>query len=231
MSKCGGQAEARRGIRELYLGLMEPERVSRVSRSSADEKSGTKRVQPPATSSAVERFEMLVQPHYEVLYRTAYRLTRSKHDAEDLAQEVCVRAYPRLEELARLEQPRGWLLRVMYRVFIDWSRRYERRHVTSMEIVDVLEMASEQPGPAELAEQLLDAKYLDRAWRRLDREQRALLALHDVEGHSLAEINEITGIKEGTLKSRLHRARVRLGKLLRHEQTSNVTRLRTGARS
>ena len=69
---------------------------------------------------------MLVQPHYEVLYRVAYRLTRSKHDAEDLAQEVCVRAYPRLAQLEQLEQPRGWLLRVMYRLFIDWSRRYER---------------------------------------------------------------------------------------------------------
>jgi RNA polymerase sigma-70 factor (ECF subfamily) len=57
-----------------------------------------------------------------------------------------------------------------------------------------------------------------------------LLALHDVEGHSLAEINEITGIKEGTLKSRLHRARVRLGKLLRREQAGNLTQLRTGAR-
>lgn len=188
-------------------------------------------MQPTATISAVERFEMLVQPHYEVLYRTAYRLTRSKHDAEDLAQEVCVRAYPRLAELASLEQPRSWLLRVMYRVFIDWSRRYERSHVASMEVVDVLGMASEEPEPPELAERAVVARNLDRAWRRLDREQRTLLALHDVEGRSLAEINEITGIKEGTLKSRLHRARVRLGKLLRHEQqTSRVTRLRTGAR-
>jgi RNA polymerase sigma-70 factor (ECF subfamily) len=187
-------------------------------------------VQPTATRSAVERFELLVQPHYEVLYRTAYRLTRSKHDAEDLAQEVCVRAYPRLEELASLEQPRGWLLRVMYRLFIDWSRRYERTHVASMEVVDVLGMVSDEPGPADIVERALDSRHLDRAWLRLDREQRALLALHDVEGRTLAEINEITGIKEGTLKSRLHRARVRLGKLLRHEQTSNVTRLRTGAR-
>jgi len=173
---------------------------------------------------------MLVQPHYEVLYRTAYRLTRSKHDAEDLAQEVCVRAFPRLVELEGLEQPRGWLLRVMYRLFIDSTRRYERTHVASMEIVDVLAMASDEPGPMELAERALDARHLDRAWLRLDREQRALLALHDVEGHSLAEINEMTGIKEGTLKSRLHRARVRLGKLLRHEQDSKVAELRAGAR-
>jgi RNA polymerase sigma factor (sigma-70 family) len=180
-------------------------------------------------SSAVERFELLVQPHYEVLYRTAYRLTRSKHDAEDLAQEVCVRAYPRLEELEGLEQPRGWLLKVMYRLFIDWSRRYEHTHVTSMEIVDVLAMASDEPGPLELTERASDARHLDRAWLRLDREQRALLALHDVEGHSLAELNQIMGIKEGTLKSRLHRARVRLGKLLRHEQGESVVQPRKGA--
>jgi RNA polymerase sigma-70 factor (ECF subfamily) len=182
-------------------------------------------------SSAVERFEMLVQPHYEVLYRTAYRLTRSKHDAEDLAQEVCARAYPRLAEIEALEQPRGWLLRVMYRLFIDWSRRYEHTHVTSMEIVDVLALASDEPGPLELTERAFDARNLDRAWLRLDREQRALLALHDVEGHSLAELNQITGIKEGTLKSRLHRARVRLGKLMRIEEGQGAAHARSGAKT
>jgi RNA polymerase sigma factor (sigma-70 family) len=69
------------------------------------------------------RFAALVQPHYDVLYRVAYRFTRSVHDAEDLAQEVCVRAYPRLAELEQLEQPRGWLLRVLYRLFVDSVRR------------------------------------------------------------------------------------------------------------
>jgi RNA polymerase sigma-70 factor (ECF subfamily) len=98
-----------------------------------------------------------------------------------------------------------------------------------MEVVDVLDLASDEPGPSDLAERAFDARHLDRAWLRLDREQRALLALHDVEGHTLAQINEITGIKEGTLKSRLHRARVRLGKLVRHEESSQPARLRTGA--
>ena len=41
--------------------------------------------------------------------------------------------------------------------------------------------------------------------------------MHDVEGYSLAEIRELTGLKDGTLKSRLHRARIRLGKLLQRE--------------
>ena len=86
----------------------------------------------PGGRSAAQRFEALVRPHYELLYRAAYRLTRSVHDAEDLAQDVCVRAYPRLEELAGLDNPRGWLLCVMQRLFIDQTRRYERSHVESL---------------------------------------------------------------------------------------------------
>jgi RNA polymerase sigma factor (sigma-70 family) len=167
--------------------------------------------------SAVERFAAVVQPHYEVLYRVAYRLTRSAPDAEDLAQEVCVRAYPRLDELEGLEQPRGWLLRVLYRLYIDSTRRYERKHVGSIDDVDASALVCDRPGPMEETERALDRRRLTRAWQYLDEQQRALLALHDMEGYSLAELNELTGLKEGTLKSRLHRARVRLGKLLQRE--------------
>jgi RNA polymerase sigma-70 factor (ECF subfamily) len=151
------------------------------------------------------------------MYRVAFRLTRSPHDAEDLAQEVCVRAYARLDEIEVLEQPRGWLLRVLYRLFVDSTRRYERRHVGSIDDVEDGVLAYEGPSPVEEAERALERRRLDAAWRHLDHEQRALLALHDVEGYSLAELMELTGAKEGTLKSRLHRARVRLGRLLQRE--------------
>jgi RNA polymerase sigma-70 factor (ECF subfamily) len=163
------------------------------------------------------RFATLVQPHYELLYRVAYRFTRSAHDAEDLAQEVCVRAFPRLAEIERLEQPRAWLLRVLYRLFVDSTRRYERTHVTSIDDMDAEALVSDKPGPAEETERALERRRLNRAWRHLDQEQRALLAMHDVEGYSLAELRELTGLKDGTLKSRLHRARIRLGKLLQRE--------------
>lgn len=173
------------------------------------------------------RFEVLLRPHYEVLYRAAFRLTRSVEDAEDLAQEVCVRAFPRLAELERLDDPRAWLLCVMRRLFIDQTRRYERRFVSSLDAAGSDTVASELPGPAEEADKRREAEQLDRAWVHLDREQRTLLALHDLEGYSLAELREMTGIKEGTLKSRLHRARTKLGKLLRRQET--VTRYRASA--
>lgn len=173
----------------------------------------------PNADTAPQRFTALVQPHYETMYRVAYRLTRSSHDAEDLTQEVCVRAYARLDELEMLDQPRGWLLRVLYRLFVDSVRRYERKHVGSIDDVDVDAdaLAYGGPSPVEETERALERRRLDDAWRHLNQEQRVLLALHDVEGHSLAELQELTGLKEGTLKSRLHRARVRLGRLLGRE--------------
>ena len=160
------------------------------------------------------RFEELMRAHYATLYRSAYRLTRSVDDAEDLVQEVCVRAFPRLEELEQLDQPRAWLLRVLRRIFIDQTRRYERRHVASLETIEQGSLAASAPGPCEEAETAERAERLARAWQLLDKDNRSLLALHDIEGYSLAELMEITGLKEGTLKSRLHRARVKLGRLL-----------------
>lgn len=185
----------------------------------------------PGGRTAQQRFEALVRPHYAVLYRTAYRLTRSVHDAEDLVQEVCVRAYPRLDELAQLDNPRAWLTCVMQRMFIDSTRRYERSHVESLETTRQESLVSEAPGLAEQTDEAQKSRRLDQAWQRLDKDQRTLLALHDIEGYSLAELTDMTGLKEGTLKSRLHRARVKLGKLLRHEEMAAVARAEAGAAS
>jgi RNA polymerase sigma-70 factor (ECF subfamily) len=170
----------------------------------------------PGGESEQERFAALIQLHYQVLYRAAYRLTRSEVDAEDLVQEVCLRAYPRLDEVERLEHPRGWLLRVLYRLFVDLRRRYERKNVRAIDEDE--EVVSGEPSPPEEAERALDRWRIEDAWRYLNPEQRLLLVLHDVEGYSLAEIQSLTGLKEGTIKSRLHRARVRLGRLLRRDQ-------------
>lgn len=184
--------------------------------SGNDSAAGVTRLLTPAARA--DRFAAFIAPHYDVLFRTAYRFTRSVEDAEDLVQEVCVRAYPELERLVGLERPRAWLIHVMRRLFIDQTRRYERRHVESMDAREGEPYASELPGPLERTERALESEQLERAWRHLDRDQQSLLALHEVEGYSLAELAEFTGMKQGTLKSRLHRARVKLGRLLAREQ-------------
>ncbi len=158
-------------------------------------------------------FETLIQPHLESLYRAAFRLTGNRHDAEDLVQDVCLRAYPRLSELRQLDYPRGWLMKVQYRLFVDGSRHRDRSPVRPMSEGMESLMVSQDPSPENLADGSLAGQRLQEAWKSLDKDQRALLALQ-VEGYSLAEMEQITELPTNAIKARLYRARVRLGKLL-----------------
>jgi RNA polymerase sigma-70 factor (ECF subfamily) len=164
-------------------------------------------------TTAHSDFSALIAPHLAALFRAAYRLTGHRADAEDLVQEVCMRAYTEIRTLRSFEQPKSWLFKVVYRVFVDGVRRRARSHVRATGEDFDTTRSSDAPSPEETAEgELAERRLLD-ALGRLDRDQRALLALH-VEGHSLAELRVITDLSTDVLKARLYRARVRLGKLL-----------------
>ena len=167
-------------------------------------------------TTAHPEFRALVAPHLAALFRSAYRLTGNRSDAEDVVQEVCVRAYTHLASLRTLEQPKSWLLKIAFRVFVDGARRRSRSPVhASGEDFDSTR-SSEEPTPEERAEAELAERRLLAAFAKLDREQRALLALQ-VEGYTLAELETMTALSADVLKARLYRARARLGKLLAAE--------------
>jgi RNA polymerase sigma factor (sigma-70 family) len=175
-----------------------------------------------ADPRSLGRFETVVRPHFDALYRAAMRLTRSRADAEDLVQEVCLRAFPALDRLETLEYPLGWLLRVQYRVFVDTARRRTRSpFVATANAADADLALSTDPGPEHLADEHLMRRRLTRAWGELDPEQRALLALH-AEGHTLAELEAMTGLSKNAVGVRLHRARARLGRLMNDELTGTL---------
>jgi RNA polymerase sigma-70 factor (ECF subfamily) len=165
-------------------------------------------------SSALDHapFAALLRRHVDALYRAGYRLAGNRPDAEDLVQEVCVRAFESCAELARVDRPLAWLLKVQYRVFLDGARRRRRSPLEPMRD-DVSLLATDEPGPDALAESALAEPRFERAWNALEKQQRALLALQ-AEGYTLAEIREITDLSSDVLKARLYRARVRLGRLL-----------------
>jgi RNA polymerase sigma factor (sigma-70 family) len=171
------------------------------------------------------RFETVVKPHFDALYRAAMRLTRSRADAEDLVQEVCLRAFPALDRLESLEYPLGWLLRVQYRVFVDTTRRRVRSPFVAT--ADTAEAAlSTDPSPEEFAEATLMRRRLTRVWPELEAEQRALLALH-AEGYTLAELEAMTGLSKNAVGVRLHRARARLGRLMNDESAGALRLAKT----
>jgi DNA-directed RNA polymerase specialized sigma24 family protein len=108
-------------------------------------------------------------------------------------------------------------------VFIDDQRRYGRQPIKLVDAsIAVEEEVASEPEP--LAQALLDdtAKSLHNALAKLGEDHRIVVLLHDVEGYKLKEIQELTGIPVGTVKSRLHRGRERLRELLKKDGTFSV---------
>ena len=168
-------------------------------------------------------FERTVRPHFDRLYRLAWRLTGSQAEAEDLFQDLLIRAYEKLDDLVSFEHPASWLCRVMYNMFVDQHRRFARQR---MHLVDEGHLpgggVAELPGgDSPVAEQERSERNarLGKALAELSDEHRIIVLLHDTEGYKLTEIQDLMGIPVGTVKSRLHRARARLRQILEREGT------------
>lgn len=168
-------------------------------------------------------FERVVRPHFDRLYRLAWRLTGSKAEAEDLFQELLIKAFSMLDQVVKIEEPGSWLCRVMYNLFVDQHRRFTRQR---MHLVDEGHLPGR--GMADLAgdldpvadsERIEKFRLLDAALAQLSEEHRIIVLLHDTEGYKLTEIEELTGTPVGTIKSRLHRARARLRQILSEDGT------------
>ena len=170
--------------------------------------------------SDAEKFEILITPHIKNMYRLAYRFTGNTADAEDLVQDVLVKIYPRRDEVFRIEKLRPWLVKILYRVFVDQHRRAARSPLRLLKFTGngindlfdetVKNIPSEDPGPAEIFDRQLTYSKILWALAVLNDDQRHLCILHDVEGYTLNELVDILNAPLGTLKSRLHRARAAL---------------------
>lgn len=190
----------------------------------------------PFRRSRARQFEDCVRPWLGGMYRFAYRLTGQREDAEDLVQDVLTKLFPRAEELYAVEQPGPWLNRVLYRHFIDLTRKRGRQadrpasaimsDEASRDFLDSLVDGSADPegqvGQAQLQQAVATA--LD----SLSPDQRTLLLLHEVDGWRQEDIAEVLGIAEGTVKSRLHRCRASLRKTMAMELEPFVRGRRVG---
>lgn len=162
----------------------------------------------------------LLRPHIDILYRMAYRWTQSQADAEDLVQDILTRLAPRVDELQKVEVLRPWLLKILYNRYVDLYRRQRNspvEHEHECWLPDEAELGSriERAGDnRDLIGQLEDQRTLLKALQTLDESQRDTLLLHDMEGYTALEVADILGVNVGTVKSRVHRARAQLKKLL-----------------
>jgi len=145
-------------------------------------------------------------------------MSTSSADAEDLVQEVSIKAFARLDELERMEHVRAWLLKVLYHQFVDAQRVGRRSPVDLAETgADSQEPDLAATGdwqPENIVDRDIRVERILRAMQCLSGDQCTLVALRDIEGLTVDEIGELTGLPAGTIKARLHRTRAKLGRIL-----------------
>lgn len=161
-----------------------------------------------------EYFEQAALPHLDSVYRTAVALCGRSVEAEDLTQATFVRALERFDTFRPGTTCRAWLLQILRNLWID-RLRHKKVAGTAVPLDEtlVVEGPGAEPTRWSDAEDLLENFSDDqviRALKSLPQEQRLTLFLVDVEQLNLQEVAEITGVAEGTVKSRASRARTEL---------------------
>ena len=157
---------------------------------------------PMFTWDRRKSFTALIRPHLTAMYRAAWRWTRDRQTAEDLVQDVLLKLIDRTDEISRIEQLRPWLVRIVYRQFVDHYRRQQRSPVILADLDEMNTPADDDPV------MLTDRqRQLTGALEAINADQRDAILLHDVEGYTAEEVATILEISIGTVKSRLHRGR------------------------
>lgn len=152
------------------------------------------------------RFERMVQRHHAKLRRAVAGMLSEPDRVDDVLQEAYLKAYRRLPRgFANEAHEATWLYRVVLRCCLDELRRVRRRQEDPAADLDHVQPGRENP---------LVRLDVDRAFRRLPVNDRALLLLVELLGVDYESAARILGLKRGTVASRLHAARRRLGAAL-----------------
>lgn len=168
----------------------------------------------PARDARAE-FARLVEIHWRSAYRFAYRLTGNADEAEDLVQQAAEEAFRAFHHFRPGSRFDRWWLRILYNSFLDRTRRQKRRLWVALDDQrHGLLPAGRWADPEAALEEQLDGP-VQRALSALPPDFRAAVLLVDLEGLSYQDAAQILRCPVGTVRSRLHRARLALREWLR----------------
>lgn len=152
-----------------------------------------------------QAFEACLAESGTLAFRVAYSVLRHRQDAEDVAQDAFVRAHRQFPQLRDRERFRAWLVRMTWRLALDHRRGTQRRQAREATHVS-------DPPPA-TDEQAAEHERATRLWAAIDAlpdKLRVVVVLSAIDGHDIRDVAQLTGLPEGTVKSRLFLARQQL---------------------
>jgi len=156
------------------------------------------------------RFKKLIEPQAEKLYLAAYRLTGSRADAEDLAQESLLKAYRNLDHLTDETNPGGWVYTILKNSFLNALKKRKRTPQALHDPAQIDQLPANDRTDED--DSALDDR-LQGALMALPEEMRLMLVAREIEGFSYEEIAALHALPPGTVKSRINRARQQLRRL------------------
>lgn len=169
-------------------------------------------------------FRAIVDDHKQTVFRIAYDMTGNRHDAEDISQEVFLKAYRSLGQFRGDAKMSTWLYRITVNACYDYR---SKKAWTSMKPAGKFEENNGAPlfhenasnNPESSAEGRVIQAHIDRALEKLTARERSVFVMRHYSDLSLKEIAMILKISEGTVKSMLFRALKRLQKELHFYRT------------
>lgn len=165
--------------------------------------------------------EKLLADYSDMAYALALRLTGNATEAEDLAEEALIKAVRGLDGFRGDCDPGVWLYRIVMNCwksqlrsprFLFWRKM---KGFVEGEAGELIDPADPGPGPTQQLEAISRRKAFETALASLEPADRAIVVLRELDGRSYSDIADILSIPEGTVRSRLSRARGRLRAILR----------------
>jgi RNA polymerase sigma-70 factor (ECF subfamily) len=170
-------------------------------------------------------FNLLVVTYERRVFALVFRMLGRREEAEDLAQEVFVQVFKAIDQFRGDSKLSTWIYRIAVNLCKNRTKYLSRRHASDQDDIDA--MADRAPlsaakgvsvgdiaRPDELVEGMQLEVIVKRAIESIEPEFREVLILRDVEDMSYEEIAAVTGLADGTVKSRIHRARAQLRALV-----------------
>jgi RNA polymerase sigma-70 factor (ECF subfamily) len=214
LAKLPEKLRFRRSSRAAVPSVPADERV--VDLSLEDDEALVRRAQHGERAA----FDQLVQRYQERLYGAVYHMTSNHDDTNDLVQDTFIKAYNKLGTFKGESSFYTWIYRSAMNRTINFLKR-RRRHHYSLDDVDTgiqtdpdfVELQSHVTPRREVGLRELQEK-LNEAFQKLSEDHRAVVAMHDVQGMTHADIAKVLQCSEGTVRSRLFYARQQLQGLL-----------------
>ncbi|MBP3428419.1 MAG: RNA polymerase sigma factor [Clostridia bacterium] len=174
-----------------------------------------------AQRGSAAAFESLMGEYEKKIYGLCLRMMGNVHDGEDAAQEAMIRIWQKIGQCRDVQALSTWIYRVTASACTDAIRKRAKKSASSLEIMreDGFDPADSAPTPEQAAQDAERSEALTRAIAKVPPEMRSVFLLRDVHALSVEQTAKALGITQGTVKSRLFRARERIARAMRESGT------------